>query len=1383
MNAELTPPLPFRDLPEGTVTFLFSDIEGSTQLLYRLGDQFAKVLAEHHRILREVIARGGGQIVRTEGDAFVVAFPRARNAASVAVEAQCALAQYPWPEGATIRVRMGLHTGEPEVALDDYVGITVHRAARIAHVGHGGQVLLSEATASLTGDVLPVGVRLLDLGHHLLKDIRRPEHIFQLEIEGLTAEFPPLRTLGTLPPEGARLPRPVGTCPYRGLSAFREADAPFYCGREAFVDLLEQAVRRQPLTAVIVGSSGSGKSSALFAGLLPRLRNEGGWQFALLRPGAQPFYALAGVLLPLLEGILSETDRLTETRKLAERLAKGKVSLAQVVERIHEKAPEPRQILLVVDQFEELYTLCSDAKTQHAFIDELLATAEVNKGRRPTLCVILMTMRADFMGQALAYRPFADSLQVGSVLMGPMTREELRAAIEKPAEMQGAAFEVGLVERILEDVGDKPGNLPLLEFTLTLLWERQTDGWLTHKHYEAMGSVEGALATYADQVYAELDVEEQKRIRQALVQLVRPGEGTEDTRRVAMREELGDENWKLIQHLADRRLVVTGRDDAGHETAEVVHEALIQRWGRFREWMNADRAFRAWQERLRGNLRQWQDSGQDDGALLAGTPLSVAQNWLLERAADLSSAEVGYIEGSGLLQEQRHKEQERRRQRTILALVTGLVVVAVLGVIAIVASQRASLSAVSAQEQARLASSRELAAAAVNNLNVDPELSVLLALEALEQAYTREAENALHASLPALHLLNTAILGEAIETITLSPDGKILAAGEGLHGANILLLDSDTGQVFREITTQQRVIFGLAFSPDGRRLASADWDGDAKVWDVASGERLLAFHAHEGGASRIVFSPDGTHLVTCGDDAMAKIWDSSTGALLLTLAGHAPAQRTGSLHPGGVIEVAYTPDGRRLATGGADGTAMIWDASTGQVLQALAGHTSEIYIGFNPDGTRLATAGADGLIKIWDTSPGSQSDQPLVLINHEQQARSLAFSPDGTHIAVASQDGAIRVWDANTGIRQLLLVGHVGNVDDLVFSTDGLRLYSGSADGTVKTWELTPGKEVFTFPGEAPFYSPDGMKLAHAYKGMVRVRDSLDGEVIADLPISETPFIIFASFSPDEKLIVTANWAGTAHVWDSATGEQIWTLSGHTGRIFKCIFSPDGTRIVTASDDKTARVWDVGSGKELLLLGGHTDALNGAAYSPDGRFIATASWDNTIRLWDAATGAEVLIIKGETELNDVAYSPDGRRLAASSNEGTVFVWDISEGNGNILYRLVGHTAAVVRLDFSSDSKYLATPSFDGSLKVWRMDTGEEGLTFKAGIASLTQLAFSPDGQHLATGGFEGLVRVYNLDLQSTIDLAISRVTRGLTEAECQRYLHLEQCPHDRAEQP
>ncbi len=357
----------------------------------------------------------------------------------------------------------------------------------------------------------------------------------------------------------------VGSCPYRGLSAFREADAPFFHGRETFTTRLVEVMHAQPPVAVIVGSSGSGKSSAVYAGLLPRLRAEGSWLIAEMRPGGQPFDALAAVLLPLLEPGLSETDRLIESRKLAGALREAAVPLVDVVARALSKAGDTSRMLLLVDQFEELYTLCPEVETRRRFLDTLLAAVEETCKLRPSPFVLLVTMRADFMGQALSYRPFADLLQGASLMMGPMTRDELRAAIVKPAEKQGAALEPGLVERLLDDVGEEPGNLPLLEFALTLLWERLDAGWMTHAAYDEIGRVEGALARYAEEVYQDLAEEEREGARWVFEQLVQPGEGTEDTRRVATRAEIGEERWALVQHLADRRLVVTGRDaTAGH---------------------------------------------------------------------------------------------------------------------------------------------------------------------------------------------------------------------------------------------------------------------------------------------------------------------------------------------------------------------------------------------------------------------------------------------------------------------------------------------------------------------------------------------------------------------------------------------------------------------------------------------------------------------------------------------------------------------------------------------------------------------------------------------------------------------------------------------------
>jgi WD40 repeat protein/class 3 adenylate cyclase len=988
MSVQSSDQILFPDLPEGTVTFLFTDIEGSTQLLHRLRDKYAILLEQHHRILREAFVNWDGHEVDTQGDAFFVAFSRATQAVAAAAEAQRKLSEHGWPAQVTVSVRMGIHTGEPWSGQEGYVGMDVHRAARIAHVGHGGQVLLSETTTALVLDELPPGVSLLDVGRHLLKDIHRPEHITQLVIEGLPAEFPPLASLEMLPPDSARPPRKVGSCPYRGLSAFQEADAAFYFGRGTFVDALEHAIKTRKLVAVIVGSSGSGKSSAIFAGLLPRLRKEGGYQLATLRPGAQPFYSLAEALVVLLEPGLSKTDLLAETRNLAERLAKREVGLAEVVRRIQKDLKDKLKVLLVVDQFEELYTMCTDADLQIAFIDELLATVEASKTQREGLAVVLLTMRADFMGQALTHRPFADALQEASLMLGPMTRHELHMAIEKPAEMQGAAFEPGLVERILDDVGEKPGNLPLLQFTLTQLWERQSDGWLNHADYESMGCVEGALASYADQVYAELDETEQELTRRALVQLVLPGEGTEDTRRIATRNELGAESWKLIQLLADKRLVVTGRDATGQETAEVIHEALIQKWGKFREWMDSDRAFRLWQERLRANLKQWQESSKDEGALLAGAPLAVAQGWLAERGGELNTAEIAYIQASQALQAKQLKERQRRRQRTVIGLSVGLVVALILGVFSFFQRQE-HLHNARMQAGILLASQAE---SEITSGNTDR--AVLLALAALENyPYTPQAEHA---------------LGQAVTY------NRSLAPYEG-HSA---------------------AVTGAAWSSDGTRIATSSFDNSVHIWEADTGKLIRRIDLPKGITGNIYdmgltvqWSPDDRYLLTLSGDRfswaariMTFLWGVETGQQAASLeVQNTTRPSTGELGTAAAIHfttgagAAFAKDGR-LATLGGDNTALIWEPLLAGQLLVLSGHTQGVNaVAWSPDFTRLATASEDGTTRVWDASNGQEL---LQLTGHSGAVNQVAWSPDGGLLATAGDDGILRLWDAFSGEEQ-----------------------------------------------------------------------------------------------------------------------------------------------------------------------------------------------------------------------------------------------------------------------------------------------------------------------------------------------------------------------------
>lgn len=461
--------------------------------------------------------------------------------------------------------------------------------------------------------------------------------------------------------------------PYKGLYAFQEEDARFFFGRETFVERLMKAIHKKPLVAV-VGVSGSGKSSVAFAGVIPRLRREGTWIITSFRPKDSPFYMLSSSLIPLLEPNLSQTRQIEETRNLAKKLSLEKVTLRNVVEKILQQKPTNFRMLIVIDQFEELYALCHEEERKQ-FLDVLLEGTDTQPHNQEKVLTLLITLRVDFIGQAISYRPFADSLQYADLKVGPMSYEEMQRVIEEPARKLGVELDEGLTARILEIVEEAPGNLPLLEFTLTLLWEKQNRNRLTHTAFEEIGGVNKSLASYAEKVYGEFEKDIQDQIRKIMIQLVRPGEGTEDTRRLATISEVGKENWDLITHLASKRLVVTGRDNIREvETVEIVHEALIKEWKELREWIEHDRSFRTWQERIRTLINQWISKKRDESGLLRGVFLSEAEGWYEHRSNDLNSAEQQFIQQSIALRNRMEVSVERRKRYIILGLVVGILI-------------------------------------------------------------------------------------------------------------------------------------------------------------------------------------------------------------------------------------------------------------------------------------------------------------------------------------------------------------------------------------------------------------------------------------------------------------------------------------------------------------------------------------------------------------------------------------------------------------------------------------------------------------------------------------------------------------------------------------
>ncbi|MBS0151483.1 MAG: SUMF1/EgtB/PvdO family nonheme iron enzyme [Nitrospira sp.] len=450
-------------------------------------------------------------------------------------------------------------------------------------------------------------------------------------------------------------------CPYRGLEYFREGDAPFFFGRKAAIQTLYETVREHRFIAV-VGASGSGKSSIVRAGLLPQLRREERtvWDVLTLSPGDEPLKALARAVSPLLEPeALDKTDRLKKINKLTDAFAKQEVSLHDVGQDILEKQLGTNRLLLVIDHAEELYTAVKNDRHRRRFIDELLEASERGSW------TVMLTLRGDFVGKALSYRPLSDRLQGAQVNLGPMTRVELEQAIMVPARRVDLSFAEGLVTRILDDVGDEPGNLPLLEFVLKRLWKDRQRSELSHQAYDAMGGLQGAVANKAEEVFRKFGPLEQAAVKRVFLQVVRAAETGEDTSRRAALSEIDPTALGVVKKLTDERLLVTNRALAGEETVEVSHEALIRKWQRLQGWLNEDREFLLWREGLRGRVNEWQRNPQDEGTLLRGTPLAVAHLWLSQKADMLTDSEKNYIRQSAEVRDRAVREDQERLSREL----------------------------------------------------------------------------------------------------------------------------------------------------------------------------------------------------------------------------------------------------------------------------------------------------------------------------------------------------------------------------------------------------------------------------------------------------------------------------------------------------------------------------------------------------------------------------------------------------------------------------------------------------------------------------------------------------------------------------------------------
>jgi WD40 repeat protein/DNA-binding SARP family transcriptional activator len=1114
----------------------------------------------------------------------------------------------------------------------------------------------------------------------------------------------------------------AAVCPYKGLARFEPSDAAFFFGRERLVAELVTHLVGGGLVGV-VGPSGSGKSSLVRAGLLPAMQEgvlpgSDRWRQLILRPGEHPMAELADAAGRRDTAGGSDGGATTDaSAKAGQAMTPGQGAGAWVWQAL----TGAERLVLVVDQFEEVFTTCRDEGERAAFLAALTDAAWADR-----YVTVVVAIRADYYGHCAAVPDLAGLLAANHVLVGPMRQDELRRAIELPAHRAGLRLEPGLSAAMVEEAADQPGGLPLLSCALLESWQHRHGRTMTLAAYHQAGGVRGAVARLAEHAWSGLDTDQQQTARRILLRLAGPGEGEAVVRRRVPISEFTANNddhiWVVVETLTDQRLLTKSQD-----TVEVAHEALLREWPRLRGWLEEDVQGRALHRHLIAAAREWEQSGRDPGELYRGARLTGALDWAHEHHADLNQLERAFLEASRATAEQemadarRRAEREARTSRRLRGLLAGLAGVLVLALVAggfaLALRGRAERQALVAQRQTQVAESRRLGAQAL--LEDDLDRSLLLAAEAVHLDDSVDSRSALLTTLlrspQALRVVHGD--GYRMQKVTASPDGRTLAAGD--NADNTYLWDVRTG---RRLTGLDGSM--LAFSRDGRLLttgtfATEGYMAELRLWDLAP-RRIVKLLTMPGEHQDIVdaaFSSDGRFLAAGTARGFLIFWDVTSGTRLGPVLRYAH-------EPGWGGNLAFAPEGTRLYTSVQGGKTIVWDVTRRRSVRSfsLGG-----MLAVSRDGRTLAMGQHNGSIILADAATGRRR---TVLTAHSAAVTRLAFSPDGGSLASASDDRTAILWNLATGKIRETLRGHAGSVTGVAFSPDGATLYTSSLDDSVIAWDLT------------------------GTRGLAR-----------QLTRATSP-IVGVAFSPrDPNLLALAQDKGPVTLWDAArhvrVGNPLDVTGGAENKVtgwaeYPVAFSPDGRTLAAAAADGTVVLFDVAAharvGRPLhppyrpIDVQYQSRDINDIAFSPDGRLLATAANDGSVVLWDLARRARIgrPLRPGGYSVTAVAFSPDGRTLASGVDKGTVVLTRVPDGTLLFELTVTGDpgTSAVV---FSPDGKTLAAATLDGKVRLWDAHTGAaRGPAWTAEGGGIVSMSFSPDDSSvIATSGSDGTAALWD----------------------------------------
>jgi WD40 repeat protein len=1027
--------------------------------------------------------------------------------------------------------------------------------------------------------------------------------------------------------------------------------------------------------------------------------------------------------------------------------------------------------VLVVDQFEELFTMTDEA-SRALFIDSIVnaVTDPRNQIR------VVATLRADFFDRPLHHPELGRLVDEGLVNVIPLNPTELQQAITGPANRIGVEVDSDLVGRMIADVAERPGALPLLQYVLTEVFDARDGHRMTLAAYGAIGGINGALGGRAEEVFAALTHPVREATRQLFLRLVTIDAAVQETRNRVSRRSLstiadGAAMSRAIDAFAGARLVAFDADPvSGLPTVQVAHEAIFRAWPRLEEWIDATRSARHAQRRLGTAVTDWIEHDRDADYLASGRRLAEFESLDADGQLALIPLEREYVAASRHREDAARRTRSRRRRAVTATLLIAFVIAGAFAIFAVV--QRRS-----AEAEARTALARELTAASVAALDLDPELSILLALEAVTVTSTTDgivlvqAEEALRLAVLENRLIRT------IPNTTVGvfdPDGTHYAAGD--EAGDVRLWDLSTNAVEQLPEPHRGRVTAVAFGPDGHVVISGGLDAAVKVWNTTTGT-VRTLDGHRDAVVDIAISRNGQQLATTSGDGTARIWalasdaaeepwiePNATAAVAFDpgrprLAVIDPFDRevrlvdTGTretvgtlLHLFPVTDLEYLPDGSLLATAMEDGTVTIWDAETLTLAGSYGARSLDLAV--NRQGDRLATAGEDGVVKVWDTTTGTET---LRLAGHRGQVTSLSFDAAGIRLASAGVDGTARIWDVSPeGNREAASLIGMADPRRVVFSGDSRFLAATGTDdaGSSRTmiWDTGSWKLLHDLPGTASVaLSPDGSMFATIdERRLVTVRD-MDGDVLVE-PMQEgtsvAPDLVTAvAFTPDGARIITGDEVGSVQVWEADFSRLVVTMPGsHFRAVVGFEIDASGRYFLSYGEpfNEAAFIWNMTSAQKVSVLTppelGVTIGLTSAALSSDGTVVLTGGRDGVTRAWDALTAAalDAPFLVGSGTVRGIAYSPDGQRIATASDDGTVRLWDAT-----------------------TDELLMRWPAHNGGA---------------------TDVSFSSDGRFLVSTGGDGTVRVYLAEVDDLIDLARSRVTRTLTDDECRRFLHVKECP-------